>query len=586
MNAWAAIPFISLFVSSMLTVYVFAYNRAQPVNRAYLMLSSVVTLWIFGDALLWIPVPDSWAVAVLKAESLAWITLGFWFTRFTYIFIGRATDKYYRFILAGSIVLIFPTVIGDLVIAGFAHEYWGIRIIGGPLYDLVTFVAIVIPFIVSLTFLISKYRKSTEREYRIQLLIIINATFVPLIVSYVTVIILPRWLGIPVMELITPSLLLYNLIMFAAILRYKFLSIDVEAVAKDLFARVQDAVLILDSKSSVMQMNSAARKLFNIKDLPPAGIVASLLIDDFPRHANDDHYETRLAQSAGQRIVSISQAPVIGIREEIGKIVIVRDITQQKQAEAEIKRMNEDLTAARDEAMAASQSKSQFLANMSHELRTPLNAIIGYSEMVAEELDEAGETAVLPDLNKINSSARHLLALINEILDLSKIEAGKAELFIEEINIVALVKETAEYVRPLIEENNNVLAIECDQNIGSMKSDLTKIRQTLFNLLSNACKFTENGKIILSVQRRTGAPDKIIITVQDSGIGLSAEQQQKLFQDFSQADASTTRKYGGTGLGLAISQRYCQMMGGEISVESAPGKGSIFTVILPREISV
>jgi len=585
MNFWATIPFVSFFVSAMLTVYVFAYNRTQPVNRAYLMLSLVVTLWIFGDLLLWIPIPDSWAITVLKTESLAWLTLGFWFTRFTYIFIRRIKDRIYYFILAASIVSIFLTLSSDLVIAGYAHEYWGIRIVGGPLYDPVTSVAIFIPFVFSLYLLLAKYRASAEREYRIQLAIIISATFVPLILSYVTVIVFPRWLGIPVMELITPSLLVYNLLIFTAIVRYKFLSIDVEHVAKDLFAKMQDAVLILDNKSSVMQMNAAARKLFSIKEMPPTGMVASMLIDDFPRHANDDHYESRLSQSAGERLVSVSQAPVIGLREEIGKIVIVRDITRQKQAETEIKQMNEDLSVARDEAMEASQSKSQFLANMSHELRTPLNAIIGYSEMVSEEMEDLGETAVLPDLGRINISARHLLALINDILDLSKIEAGKVELYLETFDICAVVNETAAFVQPLVEKNNNVLTVECAHSLGDMTADLTKVRQTLFNLLSNASKFTENGDIVLSVQSAATRPESVLFSVRDSGIGVTAEQQQKLFQYFAQADPSTTRKYGGTGLGLAISRRYCQMMGGDITVESISGQGSTFIMRLPRVVA-
>ena len=482
--------------------------------------------------------------------------------------------------------MIFPALLGNLVISGFVHEYWGIRIVGGPLYGAVTVVAIAFPFVFSLYLLIAKYRASTEKEYRIQLVIIVNATFVPLILSYVTVIILPHWFGIPVMELITPSLLVYNLLMFTAIVRYKFLSIDIKDVAKDLFARMQDAVLILDKKSSVRQMNVAARTLFNVAELPPTGIVASVLIDDFPRHANDDYYEARLAKSAGERLVSISQAPVIGLREEIGRTVIVRDITRQKQAEAEIKQMNEDLVLARDEAMAASQSKSQFLANMSHELRTPLNAIIGYSEMVAEEMEELGETAVVPDLERINVSAKYMLALINDILDLSKIEAGKTEFYLETFDISAIVRDTAAFVQPLVEKNNNTLVVDCPDSIGEMTSDLTKVRQTLFNLLSNASKFTENGEIALSVQSAATAPESIVFSVRDTGIGISDEQQQKLFQNFVQADPSTTRKYGGTGLGLAISQRYCQMMGGEISVESVSGKGSIFTMKLPRMVAV
>ncbi len=272
---------------------------------------------------------------------------------------------------------------------------------------------------------------------------------------------------------------------------------------------------------------------------------------------------------------------MIGLREEIGKIVIVRDFTRQKQAEAEIKQMNADLVQARDEAMAASHSKSQFLANMSHELRTPLNAIIGYSEMVAEEMEDLGETAVVPDLERINVSAKHLLALINDILDLSKIEAGKTELYLETFDISAIVRDTAAFVQPLVEKNSNTLTVECPDTIGEMTSDLTKVRQTLFNLLSNASKFTEKGDIVLSVQRAATEPESVLFSVKDSGIGMTTEQQLKLFQYFAQADPSTTRKFGGTGLGLAISQRYCQMMGGEITVDSTPDKGSIFRMRLP-----
>jgi signal transduction histidine kinase len=223
----------------------------------------------------------------------------------------------------------------------------------------------------------------------------------------------------------------------------------------------------------------------------------------------------------------------------------------------------------------ASQHKSQFLAAMSHELRTPLNAIIGYSELLQEEDPN-------PDLAKINAAGKHLLSLINAVLDLSKIEAGKMELFLEEFDVLGLVRDTVAVIEPLAAKNGNRLVVACPADVGAMRADLTKVRQSVFNLLSNACKFTKDGTVGLEV-RSDGA--WVELAVSDTGIGMTPEQVARLFQEFAQADATTQRDYGGTGLGLALSRRFCRMMGGDVTVESAVGHGSTFTIRLPCEIA-
>lgn len=367
-----------------------------------------------------------------------------------------------------------------------------------------------------------------------------------------------------------------------------------------------DGIITTNEQYVIESFNPAAERIFGYQAAEVIGQNIELLIPETAQIQAADPLFSDRRPHEHVRVVGAQEVEGVGRRKDgalfplelsishmhLGEqqyfIGIVRDITERKRAAAE-------LALARDQALEASRAKSVFLANMSHELRTPLNAIIGYSEMLQEEAEDLDQAEFVPDLQKINAAGKHLLSLISDILDLSKIEAGRMDLYLENFDIATMIKDVVTTIQPLIQKNKNTLVIEGSEPLGSMYADLTKVRQIIFNLLSNASKFTERGQITLTVERMKpprgageGDQDKsstfILFKVSDTGIGMTPEQLDKLFQEFSQADASTTRKYGGTGLGLAISRHFCQMMGGDILVESEVGHGSTFTVRLPVQV--
>jgi len=346
------------------------------------------------------------------------------------------------------------------------------------------------------------------------------------------------------------------------------------------------AIVALDNDENIVSCNPAFERLFGYAEAEVVGRNLDQLIttEEMRREAVGytrqaaDHRAVKVVRQRLRRDgtlvdVEVLAVPVTVAGERVGVMGLYHDVTE--------------LLLARQAAEAANSAKSQFLASMSHELRTPLNAIIGYSEMLQEEAEDTGQAAFVPDLEKIRAAGRHLLSLINDILDLSKIEAGKLELFLESFDVRATLGEVATTIAPLVEKNGNRLEIRCADGVGRMHSDLTRTRQVLLNLLSNACKFTQRGAIGLAAERERAADgaEWVVLRVSDSGIGMTAEQMAKLFEAFSQADASTSRHYGGTGLGLAITRRFCRMMGGDVTVESEPGRGSTFTVRLPAQLA-
>ena len=389
-----------------------------------------------------------------------------------------------------------------------------------------------------------------------------------------------------------------------------------EARLQGIIESINEGMIVVGPEQTIELWNGAAERItgwprdaalgLRVADAFPAGNVTPLttaIADSVSNGQPGAVQDLRLLGDAGR----FFEARIFPFRRRT--TVFFTDITEvllagQRQAQllADLERANGELTQAlaelnetqsqlqraKEAAEAANQAKSAFLANMSHELRTPLNAIIGYSEMLEEEAADLGQSDFIPDLKKIKVAGKHLLLLINDILDLSKVEAGKMELYLETFAVSGLIDDVATTVQPLVEENHNRLEVTGAAQAGTMRSDLVKVRQALFNLLSNASKFTSNGCLKLDVKRlsnhESNGADWLRFRVSDTGIGMTREQMAKLFQPFTQADASTTRQFGGTGLGLTITRKFCQLMGGEITVESEAGLGSAFTIQLPAEV--
>jgi PAS domain S-box-containing protein len=370
----------------------------------------------------------------------------------------------------------------------------------------------------------------------------------------------------------------------------------VQSKLQGVFNSVIDGVIIIDAKGVIDAFNPAAEDIFRFSEEEVLGENVKMLMPEPYRSGHDGYLNNHL---------TTGEKKIIGIGREVsgrckdgtvfpmdlavspmqisGKpmfVGLVRNITERKQHEKDIK-------LAKLTAESANRMKSEFLANMSHELRTPLNAIIGYSEMLREDAEDEGNTQTMDDLNKICTSGNHLLKLINDVLDLAKIEAGRVELIHEKVAVFPLVQEIAMVIQHQMHNNNNRFEIVCDEDIGDITGDEGRLRQILFNLLSNAAKFTIKGLVTLGVKRE-GQQDKqqLTFTVSDTGIGMTPEQVGKVFIPFVQADASTTRQFGGTGLGLAICKDICEIMGGHIEAQSEAGKGSTFTVRIPVELSL
>ena len=419
-----------------------------------------------------------------------------------------------------------------------------------------------------------------RRPYRGQAAVLALSGTVPMLGN---VLYLAKLTPFPTLDLTPFGFTLAGLLWAWGIFHFRLL--DIVPVARDaVIENMADGVIVIDAQLRLVDINPAARLLLGHPAAALVGQPVGAILGDWasllePGRPSAPAIEVEIG-STPRRYYDMRTSPIYDRQHRpTGQLVVLRDVTERKRLELE-------LYQAKEAAEAASRAKSTFLANMSHELRTPLTAILGYSELLQMQIQNPRNGDISGDISRIQAAGTHLLALISDILDLSKIEAGKLELLLETFEVPAMIGRVAATVRPLIERNANTLEIRCPEEIGCMHADVTRVQQILFNLLSNAAKFTDHGQITLTARRIVDDQDSewFIFDVVDTGIGMTADQVQNLFKEFIQADPSTSRKYGGTGLGLALSGRFCRMMQGNISVISRVGQGSTFTVQLPSVV--
>jgi PAS domain S-box-containing protein len=588
LTPYALLPSVAAMIASAVIVLVWQ-RRDTLLSRPFLVMMASVILWCVFQALdiSHRSYVGKFIFTVVQYYGIATIPIG-WFC-FALIYTSREHLVTRRLVL-GLIVLQLPTYLGaptnpwhnlfwsDLqlvnlagavVINGSFGPLWYYHLCSGYLLILIG------------TVLIVRGLLRAPPLYRRQGAAILLGVFLPWIASilYVSGV---RPFGF--MDLTPLGFALSGVAFAVGIARFQILEL-VPAARDALIEHMGDAVLVLDEQGRIVDLNPAALRLIAIPAERALGRTVTNLLPDQAdliarfRSLTSAATTVSLDRGHGLEHYDLRISPVRGRRGQVtGRLLVLRDIGEQK-------RVEQELHTAKEAAEAASRAKSAFLANMSHELRTPLNAIIGYSEMLQEDAD-GHDPAARADLERIAGAGKHLLALINDILDISKIEAGRMELSLEQVSLQPLLADVIATIEPLMRQRNNTLELQIAPAVPPLTADPTRLQQILLNLLSNAAKFTQDGQICLTVTLQPAQPDEaqaemILLAVRDTGIGMTPEQIARLFQPFAQADSSTTRQYGGTGLGLAISRSFARMMDGDIMVQSSPGVGSTFTLILP-----
>ncbi len=589
MNWQFTILTIPLFTATIIAIFVlfYAWKRQEMLGaRAFLPLMMGIFLWLIGNLLEVGYFDLSRRLFWVNFQYIGIVTVTASWLMFALVYTGRShllTRRNLSFLLIEPIIILtlvwtndFHKLVRRTISLDVTNRYpiWQVEL--GPAFWLHTIYSYIL-LLLGAILLAQAYLKST-RIYRRQIGVMLIGAFIPWVSNAFYLVFFG---GNGYIDPTPIGFLLSGLLLASGI--FGFGLVDISPIARNnVIEKMQDGMFVLDVNNRIVDINPAALRIINCTE-DVIGQPGEKVFAPWPnlvkRFRDVTTVNTHISINGNAEQETHYQLSISPLRDKhehfTGRLVMIHDISQQKQVEKVLK-------DAKEAAESANRARSAFLANMSHELRTPLTAIIGYSELLQEQAILTGIEKFTGPVEKINLSATHLLDLISDILDMSRIEAGLVKVNPETFSVPALVESVIAAAEPLIEKNNNRLTVSISSDVESMQADQKKLRQILLILLGNAAKFTEDGEIHLSISHNEQNRSTLLFQVADTGIGMTQQQLNRLFQPFKQADESTTRRFGGLGLGLALCHRLCEIMESEITVNSEPGKGSQFTICIPQ----
>ncbi|MCM8526501.1 MAG: ATP-binding protein [Lentisphaeraceae bacterium] len=607
MNGYAFLPFCAFLTNTFLLFFGIARGVRTKLQRNYIIFMMTLSLWSFFDFINWnwSQLDRDWVMFIYHIQAPTYLLIGVCFLRFTYSLIKKEEDFIYRHCIWIPVILSALSLFTGVMTKGYAPTWWGIKHLPGPLFIPSVFICALVPSQYGLI-LIHRSLKKTDitAEKKQRIMILIGSYFV-LYISIMTDVIVPHFLGYAdAMQLAGASVTFLAVFMHRAITKYDLLPISVQDTVDELFEHSKQGILIIDNEKKIVELNPSAEVMLEMSEYEllkrPIGFLVEKNIFD------SDHNECEIIRYSrnGDRFLQVSANRHIRKNQLIGWVLIFRDVTSERQAHKKIKNLNLNLeervkqrTLELEESQRKliqqtedleriSKYKSEFMANMSHEIRTPMNGIIGFTEIMLLE-GKLTETQ-LDALTNIKNCSGSLLDLVNDILDFSKIEADCIALEKINLDISRLIQDSADICKVKLEDSTRDVEVLLDAtNIKNLVlGDPTRLKQVFINLINNSIKFTKKGYVLIKADAVSENEEniKIRFSVKDTGIGISEEQQKRIFNAFEQADGSTTRKYGGTGLGLSISKRLVELMGGKLEVSSTVGEGTefFFTLDLPK----
>ena len=603
MNGYAFLPFCAFLTNTFLLFFGLARGVRTKLQKNYIIFMLTLSLWSFFDFINWnwTDLDDSWIMFIYHVQAPTYLLIGCCFLRFSYSLIKREEDFIYRNCIWIPIILSVLALFTGVMTKGYAQTWWGIKHLPGPLFIPSVFICALIPSQYGLI-LIHKSLKKTQitAEKQQRIMILIGSYFV-LYISIMTDVVVPHFLGyIDAMQLAGASVTFLAVFMHRAITKYDLLPISVQDTVDELFEYSKQGVLIIDDDKKIVELNPSAEVMLEMNEQELIGRPVGKLIEKNIFDSENNECEIIRYSRNGDRFLQVSANRHIRKKQLIGWVLIIRDVTSERQAHKKIKNLNQNLeervkqrTVELEESQRKliqqtedleriSKYKSEFMANMSHEIRTPMNGIIGFTEIML--LEDNLTEAQLDALGQIKNCSGSLLDLVNDILDFSKIEADCVALEKIHLNLAQLIQDSAEICKVKLENSPKDVEVILDSTSINhlVLGDPTRLKQVFINLINNAIKFTDKGYVLLKAEVIADNGDnlKIRFAVKDTGIGISDDQQSRIFNAFVQADGSTTRKYGGTGLGLSISKRLVELMGGKLQVQSTLGEGTEFSFYL------